>query len=158
MPIKTLKYGHQKLLRIGPDPFISQSSPDHSPQSRIDFSYYLCNLGTRHLFSYLWSSLDNIRNWINKELIFQFKMYFETLEHSYYSKLVNLLPNLDPLFKKLYNRSDANLHAPKTFFFNLQRLQSDIWLQRIFVCFFHYEYLALFAIDYSKIHCRFKPM
>ena len=43
-------------------------------------------------------------------------MYFETLEHSYYSKLVNLLPNLGPLFKKLYNRSDANLHAPKTFF------------------------------------------
>ena len=25
---------------MGPDPFISQSSPDHSPQPRIDFSYY----------------------------------------------------------------------------------------------------------------------
>ena len=40
MSIKTLKNGPQKLLIIGPDPFISQSSPDHSPQPRIDFSYY----------------------------------------------------------------------------------------------------------------------
>ena len=30
----------QKLLIIVPDPFISHSSPDHSPQSRIEFSYY----------------------------------------------------------------------------------------------------------------------
>ena len=30
----------QMLLIIGPDPFISQSSPDHIPQPRIDFSYY----------------------------------------------------------------------------------------------------------------------
>ena len=28
------------MLIISPDPFISQSSPDHSPQSKIDFSYY----------------------------------------------------------------------------------------------------------------------
>ena len=28
------------MLIIGPDPFISQSSPDHSPLPRIDFSYY----------------------------------------------------------------------------------------------------------------------
>ena len=28
------------MLIIGPDPFISQSSPDHSPQPRINFSYY----------------------------------------------------------------------------------------------------------------------
>ena len=40
MSIKTLKNGPQKLLIIGPNPFISQSSPDHSPQPRIDFSYY----------------------------------------------------------------------------------------------------------------------
>ena len=40
MSIKTLKNGPQKLLIIGPDPFISQSSPDQSPQPRIDFSYY----------------------------------------------------------------------------------------------------------------------
>ena len=40
LSIKTLKNGPQKLLIIGPDPFISQSSPDHSPQPRIDFSYY----------------------------------------------------------------------------------------------------------------------
>jgi hypothetical protein len=40
LSIKTLKNGPQKLLIIGPDPFISQSSPDHSPQPRIDLSYY----------------------------------------------------------------------------------------------------------------------
>ena len=28
------------MLIIGPDPFISQSSPDYSPQPRIDFSHY----------------------------------------------------------------------------------------------------------------------
>ena len=38
--MKTLKNGPQKLLIISPDPFISQSSPDHCPQPRIDFSYY----------------------------------------------------------------------------------------------------------------------
>ena len=37
---KKWKNGPQKLLIIGPDPFVSQSSPDHSPQPRIDFSYY----------------------------------------------------------------------------------------------------------------------
>ena len=37
---KNMKNGPQKLLIIGPDSFISQSSPDHSPQPRIDFSYY----------------------------------------------------------------------------------------------------------------------
>ena len=31
--MKTLKNWPQKLLIIGPDPFISQSSPDHSPES-----------------------------------------------------------------------------------------------------------------------------
>ena len=36
---KTWKDRPQKLVIIGPDPFISQSSPDHSPQPRIDFSY-----------------------------------------------------------------------------------------------------------------------
>ena len=40
MSIKTLKNGPQKLLIIGPDPFISQSSSANSPQPRIDFSYY----------------------------------------------------------------------------------------------------------------------
>jgi hypothetical protein len=40
MSIKTLKNGPQKLLIIGPNPFISQSSPDHRPQPRIDFSCY----------------------------------------------------------------------------------------------------------------------
>ena len=38
--MSTLRNGPQKLLIIGPDPFISQSSPYHSPQPRIDFSYY----------------------------------------------------------------------------------------------------------------------
>ena len=40
LSIKTLKNGPQKLLIIGLNPFISQSSPNHSPQPRIDFSYY----------------------------------------------------------------------------------------------------------------------
>ena len=37
---KKWKNGPQKLLIIGQNPYISQSSPDHSPQHRIDFSYY----------------------------------------------------------------------------------------------------------------------
>ena len=32
--------GPPKLLIIGPNTFISQSSPDNIPQPRIDFSYY----------------------------------------------------------------------------------------------------------------------
>ena len=40
MTPKKWKNGPQKLLIISPDPFISQSSPDHSPLPRIDFSYY----------------------------------------------------------------------------------------------------------------------
>ena len=40
LPWKSEKNGPQKLLIIGPDPFIPQSSPDHSPLPRIDFSYY----------------------------------------------------------------------------------------------------------------------
>ena len=39
-PIKTLKNGPQKLLIIGPNPFISHSSPDHNPQPRIYLTYY----------------------------------------------------------------------------------------------------------------------
>ena len=37
---KKWKNGPQKLLIISPDLFISQSSPDHSSQPRIEFSYY----------------------------------------------------------------------------------------------------------------------
>jgi len=37
---KKRKNGPQELLIIGPTPFFPQSSPDHSPQPRIDFSYY----------------------------------------------------------------------------------------------------------------------
>ena len=44
-----------KVDHNGLDLFISQSSQDHSPQPRIDFSYFL-NIGTRHLFSYLWKA------------------------------------------------------------------------------------------------------
>ena len=39
MSIKTLKWT-SKLFIIRPDPFISQSSPDHTGQPIIDFSYY----------------------------------------------------------------------------------------------------------------------
>ena len=37
---KKWKNQPQKLLIIGPDPFISQSSPNQSPQPRTVFSYY----------------------------------------------------------------------------------------------------------------------
>ena len=37
---KKWKKRPQKLLIISPDPYISQSSPDHSPQPRIDFPFY----------------------------------------------------------------------------------------------------------------------
>ena len=36
---KKWKNGPQKLLTIGPTPFFPQSSPDHGPQPRIEFSY-----------------------------------------------------------------------------------------------------------------------
>ena len=50
---KKWKNGPQKLLIICPDPFISQSSPDQRPKPQNWF-FILRNLGTRHLFSYLW--------------------------------------------------------------------------------------------------------
>ena len=37
---KKWKNGPQKLLIIGPDPFIPQSSPGHSPQPKIDPPYH----------------------------------------------------------------------------------------------------------------------
>ena len=37
---KLKKNGPQKLLIIGPDPFIPQSSPGHSPQPKIDSPYH----------------------------------------------------------------------------------------------------------------------
>jgi hypothetical protein len=65
LSIKTFKNGPQKLLIIGPDPFISQSSPDHSPQPIINFSYYeisgpdICSLICGFLQS---STITNIIN------------------------------------------------------------------------------------------------
>ena len=49
---KKWKNGPQKLLIIGPDPFISQSSQHQRPTAQNWF-FILWNLGTRHLFSYL---------------------------------------------------------------------------------------------------------
>ena len=53
---KNFKKRASKVAHNQPKPFYFtvQSSPDHSPLPRIDFSYILWNLGTRHLFSYLW--------------------------------------------------------------------------------------------------------
>ena len=52
---KKWKNRPQTLLIIGPDPFISQSSPDQSPQPTAqNWFFILWNLGTRHLLSYLW--------------------------------------------------------------------------------------------------------
>ena len=64
------KIAHEKkLLRIGPTPFISQSSPGQQPTAQNWFSI-LWNLGTIYLFSYLWynsclwlSFLINLCNW-----------------------------------------------------------------------------------------------
>ena len=51
---KKWKNRQKKLLIIGPDPFLSQSSPDQRPTAQNWF-FILWNLGTRHLFSYLWA-------------------------------------------------------------------------------------------------------
>ena len=60
---KKWKNGPQKLLIIGPDPFISQSSPDQWPTAQNWFSISW-NLGTRHLFSYLWPRpLHGLSKW-----------------------------------------------------------------------------------------------
>ena len=37
---QNMKKPPSKVAHNRPRPFISQSSPDHSPQPRIDFSYY----------------------------------------------------------------------------------------------------------------------
>ena len=64
---KKWKNGPQKLLIIGPDPFISQSSPDQRPTAQNWF-FILRNLGTRHLFSYLCVKGDpmglNSKSWL----------------------------------------------------------------------------------------------
>ena len=63
MTPKKWKNGPQKLLIIGPDPFISKSSPDHSPQPRIDFSYYeISGLDICSLFCDIITSVHNIHN------------------------------------------------------------------------------------------------
>ena len=64
---KKWKNGPQKLLIIGPDPFILQSRPDHSPLPRIDFSYYeisgpdicslICELSQSAAIFYHWAQL-----------------------------------------------------------------------------------------------------
>ena len=60
---KKWKNGPQKLLIIGQDPFISQSSPDQRPTAQNWF-FILWNLGTRHLFSYLWAGHYSLSsNW-----------------------------------------------------------------------------------------------
>ena len=48
---KKWKTGPQKLLIISRDPFFPQSSPQPTSQKWFSISW---NLGTRHLFSYLW--------------------------------------------------------------------------------------------------------
>ena len=53
LPMKNWKKHSKKLLIIGPNPFITQSSPGQRPTVQNWFSI-LWNLGTRDLFSYLW--------------------------------------------------------------------------------------------------------
>ena len=63
MTPKKWKNWPQKSLIIGPGPFFPQSSPGHSPTAQNWFSISW-NLGTRHLFSYLWDRgiLSHISN------------------------------------------------------------------------------------------------
>ena len=51
--MKNWKNCQKKLLIIGPDPLISQSSPGQRPTAQNWYSI-LWSLGTRDLFSYLW--------------------------------------------------------------------------------------------------------
>ena len=60
LSIETLKNGPQKLLIIGTAPFISQSRPDHSPQSIIGFSNYESRDQTSVLLS-VWTLQCNDR-------------------------------------------------------------------------------------------------
>ena len=66
LSIKFLKNWPQKLLIISPNPFISQSSPDHKPRPKIDFSYYeisgpdICSLHTVREWIYIGHKLPRI--------------------------------------------------------------------------------------------------
>ena len=64
---KTWKNSPQKLLIIVPDPFISQSSPDHSPKSRIDFSYY--EISGPDICSLSCGSQSSFNAWIDPNVI-----------------------------------------------------------------------------------------
>ena len=58
----------QKLLIIGPDPFISQSAQTYGPQPRIDFSYYeisgpdICSLICEANMPFSFFNMDDIPN------------------------------------------------------------------------------------------------
>ena len=94
---KTKKNRPQKLLIISPDLFSSQSSPDHSSQPRIDFSYYgisgpdICSLICD------WSSNHVDRN----QILAFWSRYFEVRKCNYdnwtYSKYQRWL-NLKRMF------------------------------------------------------------
>ena len=61
MSIKTLKNWPQKLLIIGPNPFISQSSPDHSPhimKSRDQTSVLLSVANSHYILIHLINDLN----------------------------------------------------------------------------------------------------
>ena len=61
MTLKKWKNGPQKLLIIGPDPFISQSSPDQRPTAQNWF-FILRHLGTRDLFFIINQPQNNDEN------------------------------------------------------------------------------------------------
>ena len=59
--LEKVKKQASKFAHNRPNPFFSQSSPDHSPQlTAQNWFFILWNLGTRHLFSYL--SMNPISN------------------------------------------------------------------------------------------------
>ena len=63
-PRKSEKNWPQKLLMIDPAPFIAQSSQDHSPQPRIDFSYY--EISGPDICSLICGGLPDTQSWFLK--------------------------------------------------------------------------------------------
>ena len=128
MTPKKWKNGPQKLLMIGPDPIISQSSPDQRPtaQNRFSISW---NLGTRYLFSYLIYFVGPFRCLNSREekslnffLYNQFFLFchipnYKRMKFCFYSYLVSYKNKLvECLFGINFHNSDVPLFFSSCFF------------------------------------------
>ena len=120
---KKWKNGPQKLLIIGPDPFISQSSPDQRPTAQNWF-FILWNLGTRHLFSYLWFKRRLEANCITLRLPRLFDFLNQALKvYGPDQGLIQWPSDLQSIALPLDNKSESNQQK-------FGRL-SEIWKQQI---------------------------